>query len=701
MEDLNAPALDDEEFETALSAEIDDAIDYNDEYLAPARTAATLYYKAAPFGTEEEGRSKIVSPIVRDTVRATLPSLMEIFFGASRAVEFLPSAKMSDQLAEDATETVNYVFCRLNDGWSACWDAFKDALIRKTGWIKWWYDESSEVTATVFSGVSEEQLIEADMSLDDGEELEVIEQTQAGMSDPQPVGVDPMTGEPIMGQPEPIFEYKIRIKRTAPKNKICVAAVPPDEVLLDRYARSPYEARIVVHRTFETRSALIARGVPEDLLEDENGSVVFEGQQQDEISARMPGTTQPLGFRVANGTDDQDLIPHYECHWRVDFDNDGISELRRVCAVGSDRKVYFNEYAEDGEINLAVFCPDPEPHVAVGLSQADSTMDLQLIESHVTRDVLDALKASIFPRTVYVEGQVNVDDVLNTEIGAAIRARQPGMVQTLEVPFPGREAYPLLELLEQKREQRTGIGRAASGLDGSALQSTTPDAARQSLSASQAQVRLIARIFAQTGMTRVFRGILRLLTRHQNNEMQFQLNGRTLQVKPAEWDPNLEVAVSTGIGNYSVEQRIAILGATAAEQKEILQQFGIDNPICGIENFFNAKSRMLELAGFRDVHRYWRNPTIAMQEGKEFPEPPPTPEQTLAAAQVEIEKSKHELESLKAILQDDRERDKNEADIMIRAAEIMAQYNTQIDMASIKGVIERDRASIANRALKQ
>jgi hypothetical protein len=685
-------ALTVDDLEHALSAEIDDAVDYNDEHLAPFRVAATLYYKAAPFGTEEEGRSKVVMPVVRDTVRATMPSLMEIFFGSTRVVEFMPSAKNSTQNAEDATEAVHYVFTRLNDGWSTCWSAFKDALIRRTGWIKWWYDESLCVTAQSFDGCSEEQVVETEQMLIDGEQLEVLEKKQVGEApgEPIPVGVDPATGQPITqpGPPVPVFEYKIQITKRYPHKKIRVIAVPPDEVLLDRWARSEVDARIVIHRTQKTRSDLVALGVPDELLEDEGLGASYDGQQTDEVQARMPGANVPANALSAAARPDQQLIWHYDCYWRVDTDGDGISELRQVCAVGEGRKIYFNEPAD--EVQLASLCPDPEPHVATGLSQADSTMDLQLIESHVTRDMLDSLKASIFPRTGYVEGQVNVDDILNTEIGAAIRMRAPGMVQTFEVPFVGEKGFPLLEHLEQKREQRTGIGRAASGLDGSALQSTTPDAARQSLSAAQAQVKLIARIFAQTGLTRVFRGILRLLTKHQDSKLSIPLNGRALEVHPAKWDPNMEVSVDVGL--TTTDRQIGVLMGVAAGQKEVLQTLGARNPLCTLQEFYNTQTRILALSGIRDTHRYWTDPTIAEQEGKTLPEPQPTPEQVLAQAQVEIEKSKHELEALKAILQDDRERDKAEMDAMLKAAEIQARYGMSVDVAAIKALTERERA---------
>lgn len=686
--------LDAEQLEQALDAEIKDAIDFNDQYLAPARTAATLYYKGAPFGTEEEGRSKVVMPVVRDTVRATMPSLMEVFFGSSRVVEFMPSAKTSSNLAEDATETVHYVFTRLNDGWGVCWAAFKDALIRKTGWIKWWYDESICVKAQTFTGVSEDQLVETQQMMIDGEEMQVLEKTQTGEQPGQPTvtGVDPTSGQPITqpGPPVPIYEYKIQVTHKYPANKIRVIAVPPDEVLLDRYARNETDARIVIHRTRETRSSLVAMGVPDEMLKDQK-SGGYAGQQSTEIAARLPGS-QPTDLRVNTGTDDQDLIDHFECYWRIDADGDGISELRKVCAVGMDRDIYYNEPAD--EVQLASLCPDPEPHVATGLSQADSTMDLQLIESHVWRDGLDSLKASIFPRTVYVEGQVNPDDILNTEIGAAIRARQPGMVQTLEVPFAGREMYPMLDRLALTRERRTGIGDAAMGLDGAALQSTTPDAARQSMTASQAQVKLIARIFAQTGLTRVFRGILKLLTKHQNNKMQIALNQRTLEVHPGMWDPDMEVAIDVGLLNASAERQLAVLQGVAAQQKEVLMQLGAQNPLCGLKEFYNTQTRILTLSGIRDHHRYWTEPEQAQQEGKTLPEPQPSPEQVVAQATVEVEKSKHELEALKAILLDDRERDKNEMDAYLRAAEIHAKYGMAVDTAALRALSERDRAQM-------
>ena len=49
------------------------------------------------------------------------------------------------------------------------------------------------------------------------------------------------------------------------------------------------------------------------------------------------------------------------------------------------------------------------------------------------------------------------------------------------------------------------------------------------------------------------------------------------------------------------------------------------------------------------------------------------------------------LDQEKMVREDDRARDKLESDIMLRAAELQAKYNTSIDVASIKANVERDR----------
>jgi hypothetical protein len=71
-------------------------------------------------------------------------------------------------------------------------------------------------------------------------------------------------------------------------------------------------------------------------------------------------------------------VETFECYMRVDFDNDGIAELRRVFYAG--QTILENE--EIDYIPFCSICPIPMPHKFFGHSMADRTMDLQLIKSY-------------------------------------------------------------------------------------------------------------------------------------------------------------------------------------------------------------------------------------------------------------------------------------------------------------------------------
>lgn len=703
--------LQDEELAGAIRNELEVATVFVDTDLGLSRARATKFYRGDKFGDEEPGRSQIVMPVVRDTARATLPALMRIFFGGQRVMEFSPGAQASSraaQAAADATATVNHVVMNQNPGWSILWNAFKDGLVRKSGWLTWWWDDSEEITARDYSGVSEEQLHEMAATIMDDEQLDVLGKTQVGTqmvpSPPQPEVIPhPVDGSPVMTgnlvqappQQVPVFEYTIRLTKKAKVNKVKIECVPPEEIIFSPECASIDGERpplLIGRRQMKTRGQLIKMGVPEELLKDAgNGELTLENNP--EQLARNP--RQQMNRLTSGQTPDQDKLGFYDLYFRVDADGDGIDELLHVQCVGSNLKVWNKMYAED--VNLALLCPDPEPHVLIGMSQADSLMDLQLMISHVWRDVLDSLKLSIFPRTAYVEGQANVDDILNTEIGAAIRMRQPGMVQELTHSFTGQQAFPLFELFDQIREQRTGVGKAAMGMDADALQSTTPAAAIQSITAAQSQIELIARVFAETGMKRLFRGVLKLLCRNQDHKMQFRLNGHDYVVNPLEWDENMDLSIDTGLGTGNPGLKIQTLQYVDQQQQAAIGSMGPDNPLCSLQEAYNLRVAMLELAGFHDVQRFWRNPTESMKQGKQI-QSPKSPEQTLAEAEMSIKQASEQREMLQIVLDDDRAREAQTADLFFRAADIFGKYGITVNLPALQQQMNAHHVEAANAA---
>jgi hypothetical protein len=680
--------MSEEELQGVISAEIYDAISFIDDDIGGNRALATEYYYGQLFGDEEEGRSQVVSMDVRDTVQGILPSLMRIFFGPERVVEFAPQGPEDVQSAEQATDYVDFIFKRDNPGFKILHSAFKDALVRKCGIVKYWWDESVEVKAESFSMLDEQTM----MFLTQDPDIEISavrEYPIPGMAE-QNLAQGIMTPPPMM--------YDVEIKRRIKTGKVKIEALPPEEFLIDRRAKSIDEATFVGHRAMKTVSDLVAMGYDYDEMVEVAGNG-NDFDNNEEYQARNPFAVISTSN---NGDPSSKSVLYIEGYLKVDFDGDGIAEMRRICTVGTGNKVIRNEIVDDRQ--FADFCPDPEPHTFFGMCPADVVMDIQRIKSNVQRGILDSLAQSIHPRTAIVEGQANMEDVLNTEVGAVIRMRAPGMVQPFTTPFVGQAAFPMLDYLDDIKQTRTGISKATSGLDADALQSTTKAAVSATVNAAHQHIEMIARIFAETGLRKLFTGILKLVIENQDKERMIRLRNTFVPIDPRSWDANMDVIVNVGVGDGTIEDRINILNQVAMRQEMLIKETGVNNPVVSLPQYTNTLTKMLQLAGIKDSQNYFNQLPVDFQ----LPEPPPpkpTPEEMLAEVQVQsiqadIQKKAAELqlEREKMIMSDDRERDRVEQDGILRRYELELKYGVQIQSAEINAAMNTDRELIRQQA---
>lgn len=686
MEDREV--MSEEELQGVVSAEIYDAISFIDDDIGGNRALATEYYYGMPFGDEEDGRSQVVSMDVRDTVQGILPSLMRIFFGPERVVEFMPQGPEDIQNADQATDYVDFIFKRDNPGFKILHSAFKDALVRKCGIVKYWWDESVEVRAESFSMLDEQSM----MMLIENPEVEI----SAVREYPVP-GTEPMNEAQGIMTPPPMM-YDVEIKRRIKSGKVKIEALPPEEFLIDRRAKSIDEAIFVGHRTMKTVSDLVAMGYDYDEMVEVAGNG-NDFDNNEEYQARNPFAVISTSN---NGDPSSKSVLYIEGYLKVDFDGDGIAELRRICTVGTGNKVLRNEIIADRQ--FADFCPDPEPHTFFGMCPADVVMDIQRIKSNVQRGILDSLAQSIHPRTAIVEGQANMEDVLNTEVGAVIRMRAPGMVQPFTTPFVGQAAFPMLDYLDDIKQTRTGISKAAAGLDADALQSTTKAAVSATVNAAHQHIEMIARTFAETGLRKLFTGILKLVVENQDRARMIRLRNTFVPIDPRSWDSKMDVTVNVGVGEGTIEDRINILNQVAMRQEMLIKETGPNNPVVSVQQYTNTLTKMLQLAGIKDSQNYF-NQLPADFQLPEPPAPKPTPEEMLTqvqaqSIQADIEKKAAELqlEREKMILADDRERDRIEQDGILKRYELELKYGVQIQSAEINAAMNKDRELIRQQA---
>ena len=670
--------ISEEELQNIIIAEIDDAQSYIDDDISPQRALAGQYYKGEPFGNEEEGRSQAMSMDVRDTVQAMMPSIMKMFFAANNVVEFAPNGPEDIENAQQATDYVNYCLTRDNNLFNECYSTFKDALIRKNGIMKVWWDTEKNVTTHYFTGLDEAtfSVLQSDPTV----EVKDVEITYGETMTETPMG--------MVDQIQPAT-YDCTVVRTVEKGRLRVQSVPPEEFLIDRRARSIETAEFVAHRRYVTVSDLVKMGYDFDEVQDLGFETLDDFEGNPETFDRNPQAFVQITGRT--DTTSRKVL-YIEGYVYVDMDGDGIAELCRVCVAGSANKVLHWEPCDF--IPFVDFCPDPEPHTFFGMSIADVTMDIQLIKSNILRNTLDSLAQSIHPRTGVVEGQVNIEDVMNTEVGGIIRMRAPGMVQPFVMPFVGQQAFPMLQYMDELRENRTGISKAASGLDANALQSSTRAAVAATITAAAQHIELICRIFAETGMKSLFRKSMQLIAKNQDAPRMVRLRNTFVPIDPRVWDTSMDVVVNVALGTGSNEEKMAFLGQVAAKQ-EMLMQMGA--PLADMQGYYNTLAQMMALAGYKDPTVFFKDP--AMMPPPPPPAPPqPTPEEMLSQVQMEairadIQKKAAELELQREemLRKDDRERDKLDADMMIKAAEIEAKYGAQVNTANIEALMQRDR----------
>tara|TARA_Y100000592_G_scaffold52710_1_gene83259 strand:- start:1417 stop:3567 length:2151 start_codon:yes stop_codon:yes gene_type:complete len=674
-----------DELQGVLKSEMDDARDYIHQ-VGYDRAESTEYYLGNEPDPTSSLQSQYVSTDVRDSVLFMLPSIMRTFFGTKKIVEFVPKNKEDIPLAEQQTDYVNYVIQEQNPGFQVLYDVFKDALIRKTGYVKAFWDTSIQASTHEYSGLNVDQY----QALVLDENVEILEQS---VEMKEIKIVDEESGEEqVQKTPN---KYDVVIRRVKPSNKVCIESVPPEEILLARNSRSLETSSYVAHRMIKSISDLVAMGYDKEELEQYGGygGDILDPEAYEEQRARNPFDNMTYPDRNDPQGNELLYIEHYLFY---DLDCDGIAERIRVCTVGDALNIINIEQWD--HLPIVMFCPDPEPHTAIGSCPADYLKPIQAAKSQIVRDTLDSLGHSIFPRMGIVEGQVNVDDVLNTDIGQPIRMRAPGMVQPFSIPFVGKEAFPVLGYLDEAKENRTGVSKASAGLNADALQSSTKSAVSATMSAAQGRVELICRHFAESGLKHLFKLVNSLVIKHQEGEEIFRLNNKFIPVDPRYWDSNKDVVVNIALSKSSDEDKMVVLSQVISKQEQLLQQLGPNNPIVTPQQYANSLSRLIEMGGFKDPQAF-----INTQIGDIPPPPPPQPDPNLLLAQAEIEKSRvssqksiidAETDRMKIIMDDDRDRDIEEAKIRLKIAELKARYGAQVDVAEINSLMERDREII-------
>lgn len=645
------------EFNALVRNEIENALGYYDSEYGTDRITAMNYYMGEEFGNEQEGRSKVVTTEVADTIEFIMPSLMRTFTQTDEFVRFMPRQPEDVEGAKQATSYANYVLNCQNNGFVVLHNFFKDALLQKIGVVKVYYDETEEAQEEEYTGLSDDELT---LLLQDSN-VEIVSQNTEEYGEES---VDEM-GMPVSDYS---VSHDVVVKRMSYGGMIKIDNIPPEEFLVSKRASSIEDADFVAHRTTMKVSDLIQMGYDRDTVEKYAGYTELDSSS--EVANRFED------IESSDTTDSSDMsmrdVLVVESYIKSDYDGDGVAELRRVVTLGSGFEVVENETFD--HVPFACLSPILMPHRLVGRSIAELIMDLQLIKSTVMRQLLDNIYLTNNARVAAVEGQVNLDDLLNSKAGGIIRMRQPNSVQVLQPPLVGQNAFSLLQYLDEIKEQRTGLSKASMGLDADALQSTTATAVAAQMSAAQGKIEMIARVFAETGVKQLFRLVLTLCLHHGKKEQMIRLNNKFVPIDPSNWKHEYDLTVNVGLGSGQTNEKMAFLAQMAQKQEQILLQMGAENPLVDLQQYRNTLAELASMAGFKDATRFFKNP----EDTPPQPQQPPPPSEAEMKMQFEQQKFQAELELQKAKQAAELELKREELQMKMQIRQEELRYEAQL-----------------------
>lgn len=647
-----------EKIQNTLTNAIENAVAFIEAEVAPDRIKAQRYFEGKVDKAAPAGRSQIVATKCRDTVRAVKPGLMRVFMQSGSPVEFIPRTPQAVKEAEEKTDYAKYVFDR-NNGFMLLSDAFDDALRKKVGILKAWFDETEQVDINEYSGLTQDQV--AYLGQMPGVELLEYEMEENGL-------------------------WEVKASKTTKTGEIKIKAIAPEDFFVDRGATSINDCYVCGHSTEMRVGDVVAMGF--------DFSDVYETAGKRDNSE----ATERIGQDDDDeGSDDRSMhiVLLTEAYMRMDIEGTGIPRLYKFICGGDKYKILGRELADTNP--FAVFEVDPEPHTFFGRSLIDIITGDQDAATSLLRGLLDNMQQVNTPALEVVDGMVNMDDLLNNEIGSIKRVKQPGMIREMVVGSMASAVLPAIGYYDEVIRGKTGVSGAGMGLDADMLQSQTAQGVNAAVQAANQVSELIARHLAEGGMRQLFQIICQLAKQNPNPEEMMRVNGAFTPVDTSAWSADTDLICNVGLGTGQHDQKALVLRETLQTQIGIWQSYGPQNGIVSMTNIRNTFADILQLSGIYNVDRYYAQMTpqieqqllqqAAQSQAPQASDPNAAflqAEQMKTSARVQADQQKTMLDWQKAQMDDDRQRDKMAQDLALDAAKLLADTGIRLNTAAVK-----------------
>ena len=571
-----------------VKADIADAEAYQQSIIQPTvRERYNIYYADKEYYAHKfpilSKTSSLVSTDVADTIEWALPSLMKVFTGSDEVITVAGVTEEDDQNAEVMQSLLVYQLQRQNKFFPILYNWMKDALITGMGIIKCYWERTEGYTP-------ETAQLNADA-------LKLLAQTG--------VEITNVEGPDVMGDFTVTWNSPYYIKNSPKLENILVS-----EFLYSPDAKNLEDANFVAHRKKVTMSHLRQKereGIYAnvDMVHPDNGPVSWITDQVEDV---IGDHYTPLHNNQQDKAREEVTI--YECYTKIDFNNDGILEDMIITVAGD--VILRAEPNYMGRHPFFSISPTKDPHrIWVKRSYAELIGELQDMKVALTRQIVQNIALTNDPKMILAEDSINISDYIE---GRKVIRKKPGssmgdVAMAMPVNQLSPQTFQFLEYLEGQKENRTGITRYNQGLDANSLNKTATGISAI-LGQSAQRLELVARMFAETGISELFRFMVSLNQKFVDQETVVRLTNKQLRISPDDLNGNFDLVVNAGISISTKESTIMTLQTMLTA---LMQTQAAGIPIVTPQNIYNLFKKWIESAGFKNYNDYVTDPAVVQQ----------------------------------------------------------------------------------------
>ncbi|AUG88473.1 portal protein [Vibrio phage Vp_R1] len=596
--------LDDEtlsELHAQLSIYIDQALGYHEGELGVrVRDAWEYYYGKLPLPVCN-GSSSWTDRTVWESVNGTVQELINVFTSGEEAVKFRPIHYKDGASALSATKLVNQVLLQDNNGYQVLNDAFKEACVARNSFIKRYWESRDYTEVNKFRDITEEQLGILTASLVEDEDKIIAVEYE----------IDEDTGL-VEGE----IHYRVH------KEGVKVEFTPFEQVMLEPQATSMKDLNYLGHRVRKTKDELIGMGFNEEVVKEL--SPASSDIEAGVIANERINNISPMNVSdvIMTGDEKADKVWLYENYLRTSLVT-GELELLQIFTING----MILEVNRVSEIPFDTITPFPIPGFVYGESVVDITKEIQDLNTHTVRGMVDNIFNANFRRYVAIEGAYDRRSLLDNRPGGVVEVKRVDAVTPMPYHSLPQGMNHLLEYIEQRKEQRTGVTRLGQGLNADVFKNDNSEGmVNTMLSQSQGRLRQISRNIANTGIMDLMKGIYGLIRENGSEPIEVVTSQGVQMLDPRMLPPREDMIVSLAVGDGERKERAQILMG--------LFNGTLQNPstkdFMSPQQVHHAASEIYKASGIYDVENYLSRP-------EDVPPKQPSPMEQLEMAKLQEE----------------------------------------------------------------